>query len=63
MKRLILMICLVFLLMILAVKADDIVEWVIDQYNTMMEEMQEDINDTFNSLMGGGLNGQYRLDR
>lgn len=52
MKRLILMICLVFLLMILAVKADDIVEWVIDQYNTMMEEMQEDINDTFNSLMG-----------
>lgn len=52
MKRLILMICLVFLLMILAVKAEDIVEWVIGQYNTMMEEMQEDINNTFNSLMG-----------
>lgn len=52
MKRLILMICLVFLLMILAVKADDIVEWVIGQYNTMMEDINSDISDTFNSLMG-----------
>ena len=51
MKRLILMICLVFLLMIIAVKADDIAEWVIGQYNTMMEEMQEDINKTIDSLM------------
>jgi hypothetical protein len=38
--------------MILAVKADDIAEWVIDQYNIMMEEMQEGINKTFDSLMG-----------
>lgn len=51
MKRLILMICLVFLLMTIAVKADDIVEWIIGQYNTMMEEMQEDINKTINSLI------------
>lgn len=52
MKRLILMICLVFLLMILAVKADDIAEWVINQYNIIVEEMHSDINKTIDSLMG-----------
>lgn len=52
MKRLILMICLVFLLMVIAVKADDIAEWVINQYNIIVEEMQEDINKTFDSLIG-----------
>ena len=52
MKRLILMICLVFLLMIIAVKVDDIAEWVINQYNTIVEEIHSDINETIDSLIG-----------
>lgn len=47
MKRLIIMICLAFILMILAVKADDIAE----QYNIIIKDMHDDINDTFNSLI------------
>lgn len=49
MKKIIAIICLFLLLVVLA---DDIAEYVVDQYNLIMEEIQNDINETFNSLMG-----------
>lgn len=50
MKRFVL-ICLFLVIITLAVKADDIAECVVKQYNSIMEEMQDGMDDTINSLM------------
>ena len=43
--------CLFLVILTLAVKADDITECVVNQYNAIMEEMQDDMDDKLNSLM------------
>ena len=48
MKRFVL-VCLFLVIVTLAVKADDIAEYVVNQYNLIMEDM----NDGLNSLMDG----------
>ena len=50
MKRFVL-ICLFLVIITLALKADDIAECVVNQYNSIMEEMQDGMDDTINSLM------------
>lgn len=45
------LVCLLLVILTLAVKADDIAECVAKQYNSIMEEMQDDMDDTVNSLM------------
>lgn len=52
MKRFVL-ICLFLVIVTLAVKADDIAECVENQYNLIMEDMQDGMNDALNSLMDG----------
>lgn len=46
------LICLLLVIITLALKADDIAEYVVNQYNSIMEEMQDGMDDTINSLMG-----------
>lgn len=45
------LICLFLVILTLAVKADDISECVAKQYNLIMEEMQDGMDDKLNSLM------------
>lgn len=45
------LICLFLVIITLALKADDITKYVVNQYNLIMEDMQDDMNDTINSLM------------
>ena len=45
------LICLFLVILTLAVKADDIAECVVKQYNSIMEEMQDGMDDKLNSLM------------
>lgn len=52
MRRFVL-ICLLLAIVTLALKADDIAEYVNKQYNLIMEDMQDDMNDRLNSLMEG----------
>lgn len=52
MKRFVL-VCLFLVIITLALKADDIAECVAKQYNLIMEDMQDDMDDTINSLMDG----------
>lgn len=52
MKKFVL-ICLFLVIITLALKADDIAKCVVKQYNSIMEEMQDDMDDTINSLMDG----------
>ena len=50
MKRFVL-ICLFLVILTLALKADDIAKCVVNQYNSIMEEMQDGMDNTINSLM------------
>jgi len=52
MKRFVL-ICLFLVIVTLAVKADDIAKCVVNQYNSIMEDMQDGMDDKLNSLMEG----------
>ena len=45
------LICLFLVILTLAVKKDDIAKCVVNQYNSIMEEMQGNMNDTIDSLM------------
>lgn len=45
------LVCLFLVILTLAVKADDIAECVAKQYNLIVEDMQDDMDDTVNSLM------------
>ena len=45
------LVCLFLVIIILAVKAEDISKCVVNQYNSIMEEMQGNMNDTIDSLM------------
>lgn len=45
------LVCLFLVILTLAVKADDIAKCVVNQYNSIMEEMQGDMDDKLNSLM------------
>ena len=45
------LICLFLVIVTLAVKADDIAECVVNQYNLIMEDMQDDMDNKLNSLM------------
>ena len=45
------LICLLLVILTLAVKADDIAKCVVKQYNSIMEEMQDGMDDKLNSLM------------
>ena len=45
------LICLFLVIITLALKADDISECVVKQYNSIMEEMQDGMDDTIDSLM------------
>lgn len=45
------LICLFLVIVTLAVKADDIAECVAKQYNSIMEEMQDDMDNKLDSLM------------
>lgn len=48
MKRLMIITCLCLLLV---VSADDIAEYVMNQYNLIIEDIFNDMNETINSLM------------
>ena len=50
MKRFVL-VCLFLVIITLAVKKDDIAKCVVNQYNSIMEEMQDGMDDTIDSLM------------
>ena len=52
MKRLILIMCLVFLLMIVIANINNIAELIVEQYNIIIQETHNDINKAFNSLIG-----------
>lgn len=52
MRRFVL-VCLFLVIITLALKADDIAKCVVNQYNLIMEDMQDGMNDTLNSLMDG----------
>ena len=45
------LICLFLVIITLALKADDITKYVVNQYNSIVEEMQDDMDNTVNSLM------------
>lgn len=45
------LICLLLVIITLALKADDIAECVVNQYNSIMEDVQDDMDNTINSLM------------
>ena len=45
------LICLFLVIITLALKADDISECVVNQYNLIMEDMQDGMDDKLNSLM------------
>ena len=45
------LVCLFLVILTLAVKADDIAKCVAKQYNLIMEDMQDDMDDKLNSLM------------
>lgn len=45
------LICLFLVIITLALKANDIAKYVVNQYNLIMEDVQDDMDDTINSLM------------
>ena len=45
------LVCLFLVIITLAVKKDDIAKCVVNQYNSIMEEMQDGMDDTLNGLM------------
>lgn len=45
------LVCLFLVILTLAVKADDIAKCVVNQYNSIMKEMHDDMDDTIDSLM------------
>lgn len=45
------LVCLFLVILTLALKADDIAKCVVNQYNSIMEEMQDGMDNTINSLM------------
>ena len=45
------LVCLFLVILTLALKADDIAECVVKQYNSITEEMQDGMDDTIDSLM------------
>lgn len=47
------LICLFLVIITLALKADDISKCVVNQYNLIMEDVQDDMDDTIDSLMDG----------
>ena len=51
MKKLIIIVCLVFLIMIVIANIKNITGFIIEQYNTITQDAQDDINKAFNSLL------------